>query len=226
MICGMFTERVFERLKPAFEGARDPERAAGQQAYMRDQFPYLGLTLPVVRKLSWSVLAGLPPPGDDELREVALRCWAMPEREYQYFACELLRSVPPAPTFLGTLRQLITTKSWWDTVDPLATRVTGDLVRRNPSLAETMDSWAADENLWLVRTAILHQLHWGTETDTRRLFSYCTSQAAHQDFFIRKAIGWALRHYARTDPSAVRAYIDAHRSVLSSLSVREATKHL
>jgi 3-methyladenine DNA glycosylase AlkD len=229
MICGMrdsFTGQVFDRLKPAFEGARDPSRAAGQQAYMRDQFTYLGLTLPTVRRLSREVLAGLPEPTDDDLREVALRCWELPEREYQYFACEVLRGASPGPSFLSTLRQLITTRSWWDTVDPLATRVTGDLVRRNPSLAETMDAWSAEENMWLVRTAILHQLHSGTATDTRRLFSYCTSQAGHHDFFVRKAIGWALRHYARTDPSAVRAFVDAHRDVLSGLSVREATKHL
>ncbi|MEV6487403.1 DNA alkylation repair protein [Actinoplanes sp. NPDC051633] len=223
----MFSEQVFERLKPAFEAARDPERAAGQQAYMRDQFPYLGLTLPVVRKVSRDVLRGLPRPADDDLREVALRCWDLPEREWQYFACELLRAKPPAgPDFLATLRQLITTKSWWDTVDPLATRVTGDLVREHPALAHDMDAWSAEENMWLVRTAILHQLHWGAETDTRRLFSYCANQASHRDFFVRKAIGWALRHYARTDPSAVRAYVDAHRDVLSGLSIREATKHL
>jgi 3-methyladenine DNA glycosylase AlkD len=151
----------------------------------------------------------------------------MPEREYQYFACELVRARPPAdPGFLETLRQLITTKSWWDTVDPLATRVTGDLVRAHPALVHDMDAWSVDEDMWLVRTAILHQLHWRAATDEERLFGYCTRQAGHQDFFVRKAIGWALRHYARTAPEAVRAYVDSHRDVLSGLSIREATKHL
>jgi 3-methyladenine DNA glycosylase AlkD len=222
----MVTEQVFERLRPAFESERDPARAAGQQAYMRDQFPYLGLTLPQVRKVARQVMSGLPPPSEDDLREIVARCWAMPEREFQYFGMEVLRADAVGPDFLPTLRTLITTKSWWDTVDHLSTRVVGDLVHRHRSLVPAMDSWSADDDMWVVRSAILHQLHWGTETDTRRLFSYCTSQAAHQDFFIRKAIGWALRHYARTDPSAVRAYVDAHRDVLNSLSVREATKHL
>jgi 3-methyladenine DNA glycosylase AlkD len=89
-----------------------------------------------------------------------------------------------------------------------------------------MDSWARDDNLWVVRTAILHQLHYGAHTDVSRLFGYCAAQAGHRDFFVRKAIGWALRHYARTDPSAVREFVEAHRSSLSGLSVREATKHL
>jgi len=89
-----------------------------------------------------------------------------------------------------------------------------------------MDAWVADDNLWVVRTAILHQLHYGPETDTGRLFGYCTRQAGHPDFFIRKAIGWALRQYAKTDPKAVRRYVTRNRSTLSPLSVREAGKHL
>ena len=219
-------DQVLARLVPDFEQEADPERAQQQQAYMRDQFPYLGLPLPLVRKLSKTVMRGLPRPGEDDLRDIVLRCWDLPEREFQYFACEILRTGAPEPGFLPTLRTIITTKSWWDTVDPLATRVVGDLVRAHPELSATMDAWSADDNLWLSRTAILHQLHWGTATDTRRLFSYCTARAGHRDFFIRKAIGWALRHYARTDPAAVRGYIDAHRDVLAPLSVREATKHL
>ena len=222
----MFSQQVLDRLVPAFEAARDPERAAGQRAYMRDQFPYLGLTMPALRRITKAVLAGLPAPGDDDRRSVALRCWELPEREYQYFACELLRLHPPGAEFLPTLRQLITTRSWWDTVDPLATRVAGDLVRTHPALVADMDAWSAAENMWLVRTAILHQLHRGATTDQARLFGYCTRQAGHRDFFVRKAIGWALRHYARTAPDAVRAYVDAHRDALSPLSVREATKHL
>jgi 3-methyladenine DNA glycosylase AlkD len=89
-----------------------------------------------------------------------------------------------------------------------------------------MDAWAADANLWLVRTAILYQLHYGAATDTDRLFGYCTRQAAHPDFFVRKAIGWALRHYARTDPDAVRRYLADNADRLSPLSAREAAKHL
>jgi 3-methyladenine DNA glycosylase AlkD len=219
---------LLDRLVRTFETARDPDRAAGQAAYMRDQFAYLGLTSPAQRALARTVVAGLPKPAEDDLRVVALRCWALDEREYQYFACDWLRTHVgvPGPAFLTTIRTLITTKSWWDTVDPLATRVVGGLVQRYPGLIEEMDAWSADRDMWLIRTAILHQLHYGGRTDATRLFDYCTRQAGHPDFFVRKAIGWALRQYARTDPGAVRAYVAANRDRLSPLSVREASKHL
>ena len=131
----------------------------------------------------------------------------------------------PGPGFLATVETLVTTRSWWDTVDPLATRVTGGIVARHQTAVSTMDKWAADDNMWLARTAILHQLHFKEKTDTERLFGYCTALAEHKDFFIRKAIGWALRQYARTDPDAVREFVAATPH-LSALSVREATKHL
>jgi 3-methyladenine DNA glycosylase AlkD len=89
-----------------------------------------------------------------------------------------------------------------------------------------MDSWLADDNLWLVRVALLHQLTYTERTDADRLFRYCLAQAGHRDFFVRKAIGWALRQYAWTDPAAVRCFVTAHAAELSPLSVREATKNL
>ena len=173
-------------------------------------------------------VAGLPAPAEQDLRTVASACWELNEREYQYFACDWLRAhvAVPGPGFLPTIRALITTKPWWDTTDPLATRVVGGLVRRHPGLVTEMDAWSVEEDMWLVRTAILHQLHYGAQTDTDRLFAYCSRQAGHPDFFVRKAIGWALRHYARTDPEAVRRYVAGERDRLSPLSIREATRHL
>lgn len=221
-------DEVLERLARLYGAARDPERAVRAEAYMRDQFPFLGLAAPAQRALGRTVLAGLPKPTEEDLRTVALACWSMGEREFQYFACDWLRKhvAVPGPGFLATVATLITTHSWWDTVDPLATRVVGGLVRRHPQLSAEMDAWSADPNMWLVRTAILHQLHYGAETDTDRLFGYCSRQAGHRDFFVRKAIGWSLRHYARTDPAAVTRYVSENRDRLSPLSVREATKHL
>jgi 3-methyladenine DNA glycosylase AlkD len=221
-------DELLDRLVRTYSAARDPERAGPAAAYMRHQFPFLGLPAPTQAALNRSVTAGLPTPTEDELRTVALTCWDLAEREYQYFACGWLRRHVrvPGPDFLGIVRTLITTKSWWDTVDALATRFVGGLVRRHPQLSAEMDAWSADPNLWLVRTAILHQLHYGADTDTERLFGYCTRQAGHPDFFVRKAIGWALRHYARTDPDAVRRYLAENADCLSALSVREAAKHL
>jgi 3-methyladenine DNA glycosylase AlkD len=219
---------LLERLDQRLGAARDPARAVGMAAYMRDQFPFLGLPAPALRAVTRAALAGLPKPTEADLPPIAEACWQRPEREFQYVACDYLRAHHAAvtPAFLPTAHRLITTKSWWDTVDPLATRVVGDLVRRHPSLVTEMDTWSTAENMWLVRTAILHQMHYGEATDTERLFGYCTSQAPHKDFFVRKAIGWALRQYAYTAPDTVKAFVAANSDRLSPLSIREATKHL
>jgi 3-methyladenine DNA glycosylase AlkD len=219
---------ALSRLTHVYEAARDPARAAPMAAYMRDQFPFLGIPSPAQKTLVREVLAGLSKPAEEDLRDVALGCWELPEREYQYFACAWLRRHARicSPPFLDTARHLITTKPWWDTVDTLAAHLVGSLVARHPPLVSTMDEWVVDDDMWLVRTAILHQLTYKEATDAERLFRYCTRQAGHRDFFVRKAIGWALRQYAWTDPAAVRAYVQAHATRLSPLSVREALKNV
>lgn len=221
-------EELLDRLRVAFEAAGDPARAAGMAAYMRDQFPFLGIPSPRQKQLARSVLAGLPRPTEADLVATASLCWALPEREYQYFACDLLRrhARPLSPAFLGVVRSLVSTKSWWDTVDALAAHVAGPLVSQHPALAAEMDEWARDDNMWIARTAILHQLRFGPATDADRLFGYCLARAGHRDFFIRKAIGWALREYGKTAPDAVRSFVAEHRAELSPLSVREALKNL
>jgi len=219
---------VLERLDTTYGAAADPDRAKPMRAYMRDQFPYLGIPLPALRVLWLSVLVGLAKPTEADLRDAATSCWRRPEREYQYFACFWLRRHirVASPRLIGTARTLITTKSWWDTVDTLAADTVGPLVRHHPELLSTMDEWIVDENLWLARTAILHQLTYKQGTDADRLFRYCLLQAEHRDFFIRKAIGWALRQYAKTDPAAVRSFLTTHGDQLAPLSRREAAKHL
>lgn len=219
---------LMERLTAEFTAGRDPERAFGMEAYLRGRFPFLGLPAPIRRARARTALTGLPRPTADDMRAVALACWALPEREFQQFACDYLTDhvAVAGPGFHSVARTLIVTKSWWDTVDPLATRVVGGLVRQHPQLVAEMDDWARADDMWLVRTALLHQLHYGQATDTDRLFGYCAAQAGHPDFFVRKAIGWALRQFARTDPGAVRAFLDEHADALSPLSVREASKHL
>lgn len=219
---------VLGRLTEAYAGAADPGKAPAMRAYMRDQFDFLGIPTPRRLPLDRRVVAGLDRPEDADLRDVALACWRRPEREYQYFACGWLRrhAKHARPTLLPTVRCLITTKSWWDTVDTLASDTVGPLVRSHPELVSTMDEWIRDENMWVARAAILHQLTYKQATETDRLFRYCLAQAGHPDFFIRKAIGWALRQYAHTDPAAVREFLASNGDRLSPLSVREASKHL
>ncbi|MFI8181247.1 DNA alkylation repair protein [Actinacidiphila glaucinigra] len=219
---------VLPRLTSAYAAAADPVRAASAAAYMRDAFPFLGIATPARRTLSRAVLTGTPRPDEADCTAVGLRCWELPEREYRYFAVDYLRRHVGrcSSDFLATARHLITTEPWWDTVDLLAAHVVGRLVAADPALVGAMDEWIEDEDLWLARTALLHQLTYKADTDPRRLFRYCLRQADHRDFFVRKAIGWALREYARTDPGAVRAFLAEAGARLSPLSVREAGKHL
>ncbi|CAL9627339.1 DNA alkylation repair protein [Streptomyces sp. Tu 3180] len=221
-------DAVLERLTAAYGAAADPERAVVMRAYMKDVAPFLGLAAPVRRALSRTVVDGLPRPGEADCAAVALRCWALPEREYRYFAVDYLRRHVRhcSSGFLPVARHLVTTTPWWDTVDPLAAHVVGALVAADPRLTADTDDWIGADDRWLVRTALLHQLRLRERTDARRLFAYCRRQAGHQDFFVRKAIGWCLREYARTDPDAVRAFLARERGRLAPLSVREALKNI
>ncbi len=193
---------------------------------MRDQFVFAGIPAPERRRLGRSAIAGLPAPSERELRTIARRCWTKREREYQYFACDLVRANARhrSPQFLAELRFLVTHKSWWDTVDDLAHSV-GILVLEHAELATTMGDWIDDPNIWVARVALIHQLGNGSRTDGDRLFGSCARRARDDEFFIRKAIGWALRQYARTDPDAVRAFVAAHPE-LSALSRREALRRI
>jgi len=216
------------RLEVLFEERRDPERAVGMAAYMRDQFPYYGLPAPAQRAAAKEAADGLGQPSEADVVHLATTCWARPQREWQYAACDVLgrRAKHCSPALLLTAEHLITTKSWWDTVDSLASKTVGALVRAHPELAPTMDQWIGADDMWLARTALIHQLGYKTATDHERLFAYCRQRAGDADFFIRKAIGWALREYAKTDPQAVHRFVDTHDGVLSNLSKREALKNL
>lgn len=215
-----------DRLAARFAAAADPDRAPGMAAYMQGHFAFLGIATPTRRALQRETLADLDRPTADDVLALACSSWDRPEREHQYAACDVLRrhAATLRPGDLPTVRGLITTKAWWDTVDALATHVVGRLVHDHRDLQAEMDAWLVADDQWLVRTALLHQLTWKADTDADRLFAYCAACAGDRRFFVRKAIGWALRQHARTDPDAVWAFVDAHRAELSGLSVREAEK--
>ena len=201
----------------------DAARAVGMAAYMKDRFPFLGVQTPARRGAVKPLIKAFR--GD--ALEAAQLLWREAEREYQYVACDLLRSKAASLTAadLPALEALVVEKSWWDSVDSLVPSI-GALVLREPGLVARMDELVRAENLWLRRVALLYQLGWKAETDRERLFGYCLACAPESEFFIRKAIGWALRQYARTEPEAVREFLRANAGVLSPLSQREAGKHL
>jgi len=221
-------DAVIVRLVQAYTEAADPARANAMAAYMRHRFSFLGIPTPARRALSRDVSADLRAPTQLDLLAVADACWLLEQREYQYFGTDLLvrHAARLTAGSLPALERLITTKSWWDTVDALASRVIGPVVAQNPDSISTLDTWIMSEDIWLIRTALLHQLRYRSTTDSSQLFRYCQARAGHPEFFVRKAIGWALREYARSDPEAVRRFVADHSGQLSSLSVREALRNL
>ena len=221
----MLADEVVARLRTAYAAHADPVRAAGEAAYMRHQFPFFGMRTADRRRLTAEALAGLPPPTEQELAAVLRALWAEPERELQHAGCDYVRAhiaVASAP-FIDVLLEVVMAKSWWDTVDPLAAHAVGSLVRRHPDLVTVMDEWIRADDFWVARTAILHQLTYKGDTDEARLFDYCRLRAPDREFFLRKAIGWALRTYAAVAPASVANFVESTPD-LSPLSVREATK--
>ncbi|MFF1509740.1 DNA alkylation repair protein [Streptomyces sp. NPDC058326] len=221
-------DTVLDRLTTVYPAAGNPFRAQEMVAYMKGVAPFLGVRTPERRALSRTVLDGTPRPDEADCAAVALRCFALPEREYHYFAVDYLRRHVKScsAAFLPVARRLVTTVPWWDTVDHLAAHVVGGLVAADSSLGARMDEWIEDDDPWVARTALLHQLRFKAATDADRLFAHCLRRAPDTDVFLRKAIGWALREYAKTAPGEVRAFVAAHTTRLSPLSVREALKHL
>ena len=222
-----FTRAVIAALEPLANPALQP----WMRAYMKDRFEFLGIKIPARR----AAIAGLirrqkSAPASDLLR-CARALWALPEREYQYVAVDLLtrfgRQLKPA--HIPDLFALVRRKSWWDTVDALAAVISSILrmaCSADPHVQSMMDEALGSSNLWVRRVAIIHQLGWRAQTDSRRLFAYASAYAHEKDFFIRKAIGWALRDYARYAPDEVREFLRTNRVRLSALTLREAGKHI
>jgi len=214
--------------RAAFAPLADAERAVGAQAYMKDVAPFLGIAAPARRaaqRAAWGPLAPLDPAG---VASAALSLWSLPEREYQYAACELIgRHVPvlPATFVVDPLRRLVTDKSWWDTVDLLESEAVVPLVKAHPELVEVMWTWLADDDRWLVRTAVQHQRGRRADTDFARLYAMCDAVARDCEFFVAKAVGWALRDACPWDPAGVRAFVDAHPD-LPAVARREAVRGL
>jgi 3-methyladenine DNA glycosylase AlkD len=215
-----------EALRRDLEAVADPTSAPAMAAYMKHRFEFMGVKTAPRRSAAKATMARARRASGDELVAFARDCWDEPEREFQYVGADALNAnvARLESRHLDDLEKLITARSWWDTVDGLAAWCVGGLVRTDRTLAAGMDRWIDADDIWLVRSAILHQLRWGADTDADRLFEYSLRRAGDTEFFIRKAIGWALRQYARTDPDAVRAFVEHHE--FSGLTRREALKHL
>ncbi|GAA4486168.1 DNA alkylation repair protein [Microbacterium panaciterrae] len=206
--------------------AADPALAPGQQAYMKSALPFLGVRVPEVRRLAREAAWGIS--DADELRAAALPLWREASHREERYAAQALTALRPLRGRLDLLdvhEEMIRTGAWWDHVDEVAHRL-ADLLDAHPAeLAVELRVWANDEDFWIRRAAIIAQLGRRDRVDRALLVDAIEPNIADPEFFVRKAIGWALRDFARTDPDWVRAFVDAHPG-LSPLSRREALKHL
>lgn len=210
-----------------FEDHRNPEIAASMAAYMKHNFPFLGIQKPLRTALMKEQLSVYLLPEKAQLKSIVQALYAMPEREYHYAAIELLEKAKMelALDDLPFLRQLAESNSWWDSIDAIAPKLVGHIVLLDrKTTAPILLEWAHADNLWTQRAAILHQLKFKQQTDTEMLGSILSLHAESREFFIQKSIGWALREYAKTDPIWVLNFVSTH--TLQPLSRREALKHM
>jgi 3-methyladenine DNA glycosylase AlkD len=207
----------------------DPEKAGPMQAYMKTDMPFYGVPKPLRAPILKELKTRFPPASPAEYRENVLLLWRLNHREEKYLALGYAMAFKSHITFaqLDLYRTLIQEGAWWDFVDDVAAHLVGGVVLKDRArMRPVLEKWIDHEDMWLRRTALICQLRHRERTDSAMLFDFCLRRAAEKEFFIRKAIGWALRDYSRVNPAAVGQFLAKHGDRLSGLSRREAGKHL
>ena len=214
-IAGKFTERA------------DAEKAKWMKAYMLDQFPFFGLQTPERRKLCKEHYRQYPVKNLKELETIVKECFTLEQRELQYFGVELFafhKKLWQASS-VKMIEYCLLQKSWWDSVDHIASEWLGPYFKLFPEQIEPITSkWNHSKNIWLQRSSIMFQKAYKKETDTALLSKYILNCKDSKEFFIQKAIGWALREYSKTDSKWVKAFVKENK--LAPLSEREALKRI
>lgn len=218
-------EKYVNNILDTFSGNANPLNAAPMQKYMKDRFQFYGIKSPLRKEISKPFFRRENLPDKTFLEEVIKLLWSTPEREAQYFAIALLERFVKKfeEDDIELLEYMIVNKSWWDSVDGIAINLVGPFFKlcRQLIIPKT-EEWMNSENIWLQRTAILFQLKYKNTTDTALMFDYMKRLSQSNEFFIRKAIGWALREYSKTNPQAVVNF--AGETKLSKLSEYEALR--
>ncbi len=207
----------------------DSEKAVGMARYMKSSVPFYGVQKPGRERILRELKVALPPADSGEYVTAVLGLWGQPHREEKYLAIGYAKTFKEFITVdhLGLFERLVREGAWWDFVDDIAIRLVGAVLLAEPErVGGIMDRWIADPDMWIRRTAIICQLKHKGSTDEKRLFAYCLDRASETEFFIRKAIGWALREYAKTAPDAVTDLLLDNVPAWSALTFREAAKHL
>lgn len=214
-------------LSELFEANANDAIAAPMKKYMKGQFEYFGIKSPQRKELKQAFLKtyGLPP--IDQLETITKECWNLSQREYQYVIMEVLGRLAKKADKgrIELYEYLIVNKSWWDSIDYIASNLVGVHFEKYPELIKVYtEKWMNSGNIWLQRTAILFQLKYKKNTDLKLLSDYIQRLQGSKEFFINKAIGWMLREYSKTDKNWVINFVNTNQ--LAPLSKREALKWL
>ena len=208
-----------------FYNNKNEEQAKPMAKYMRNKFPFLGLKKPERAALSKEFLKAKRK--DTEIDwDFIFKCYDMPEREFQYLAIDYMDKVKKlfTPDDMKNIEKLLITKSWWDSVDAI-NKTVGYIAMKYPEVKEdVLLKWIESENIWLNRVSIIFQLKYKEKTDTEFLSKAILHNSQTEEFFINKAIGWALRQYSKTNREWVKNFIQ--QNPLQPLSVKEGSKYL
>jgi len=208
-----------------FEKYRNMDAAVPMAKYMKSQFSFIGISSAKRVDLFKVFFNTFPIPDWDNTKILAKEFFNLPEREYHYFAIQLLAKHKKhwSPTDIIYFESIILTNSWWDTVDLISSRIVSQFFKKYPNLTQAMtDAWCESKNIWLKRVSIIFQLNYKNKTDLDLLTRHIMHNANHNDFFVQKAIGWALREYSKTDYKWVLNFIIQNN--IKPLSKREAIK--
>lgn len=204
----------------------DIEKATQMEKYMKNNFPFLGIQTPLRKEIAKPYFREVKKVGNLDW-EFIDTCWKKPYREAQYVAIDYLKMRAKFLEIedIEDIKFLVVNKSWWDSVDGLH-RIVGDLALKHPTLDELMIEWSLDENIWVRRIAINHQMFRKENMKEDLLEEILMNNFESDEFFINKAIGWTLRDYSKTNATWVTQFIDKHRESLSPLSIREGSKYI
>ncbi|HSO89762.1 MAG TPA: DNA alkylation repair protein [Arthrobacter sp.] len=225
----MANAELMSAIRSRLQAAADPARAAGAQAYLKSEMPSLGVRVPEVRRIVKAAAQELPPGSLNELQSTVLELWRGASwREERYAAIDLTGLNPASGemSMLPLYEEIIRSGAWWDLVDGVSRRLCGLLQKHREDMSTVLRRWSTDTDFWIRRAAITAQLGAKSATDPALLAAVIEPNLADREFFIRKAIGWALRDYAATDPDWVRNFAARHGEALSPLSRREALRKL
>lgn len=223
---------LVDAIRTALHAEANPEKAPQMQAYMKSEMPFLGVAAPVRKVVLRACLAAHPLPSEAAFRTAVMQLWREATyREARYLALDLAthrrHRAYQTLDMLPLYEEMIVVGAWWDYVDQIAAHLIGGLLQHYPDvLKPEMRAWAHGTNLWKRRTAILCQLRFKAKTDLPLLYGCIEPAIDSSEFFLRKAIGWALREYAKVDPAEVIRYVEANADRLSGLSKREALRRV